>query len=96
MSDPLWVSGSKRKERKARKLERKKARANFVVEYDLAYEGGGSRWDGYYKTIWGARLDAFWQSHFPNSYGGSAEIYPYPKPAPVVKPKRKKGIFRGR
>lgn len=96
MSIPIWVSGEKKAERKRRKLEAKKRRANFVIEYDLAYEGGGGRWDGYYKTLWGARLGAFWESHFPNSWGGSAIIFPYPKPVPVEEPKRKKGIFRGR
>lgn len=97
MSDPLWTSGDKKVERKARRLEAKKRRAHFVVEYDLIYDGGSSRWNGYYMTYWGARLGAFWESHFPNSWGGSAVIYPYPKPVPppVEKPK-KKGIFRGR
>lgn len=93
---PLWKHNEKKADREFRKEEARKRRANFVVEYDLAYDGGGSRWNGYYKTYWGARAAAFWNVRFA-SWGGDAEIYPYPKPVPppTVGP-NKKGVFRGR
>lgn len=94
---PLWKSGEKQQSREERKLARQKRRAKFVVEYDLAYDGGGSRWNGYYRTYTGARAAALWNLHV-SSWGGSAEVYPYPKPTPppTVGPPKKKGIFRGR
>ena len=98
MSDPLWTAGDKKAERRARRLEVKKRRAQFVVEYNLAYEGGGGRWNGYYKTYWGARLAAFKEVHI-SSWGGSAELFPYPKPVPPPEKtkKRMKGLlFNGR
>ena len=101
---PLWKSGEKKAAREFRKLERQKHRAKFVVEYDLIYEDGDKiRWDGYYRTYTGARAAIFWNLYF-GSWGGSAEIYPYPTPVPppTVGPKdpagesKLKGIFRGR
>lgn len=91
----LWVAGKAQLARAKRKVEKKKARARFVVEYDLAYDGGGNRWDGWYKTYWGARTAAFWNLHV-SSYGGSAEIYPYPKavPVPEVEENKAKGAFK--
>lgn len=51
MSTHLWVAGQAKADREWIKNETKKSRARFVVEYDLAYDGGGSRWDGYYQRI---------------------------------------------
>lgn len=95
MSIPIWSSGEKKADRRRRKLARKKLLANFIVEYDLAYEGGGGRWNGYYRTMWVARIAAWYHVHV-GSWGGSADLFPYPKPVPVEEPKRKKGMFRGR
>lgn len=98
MTEPLWRAGEKSADRKVRKLAKKKRRAKFVVEYDLVYDGGGASWKGYYRTYFGSRIAAFYNLHF-GSWGGKAELYPYPKPVPppVIPPsKRKKGIFRGR
>lgn len=85
---PLWKSGESASERMLRKLEKEKARAHFVVHYDLAYDGGGSTWKGYYKTYTGARIAALWNLHV-KSWGGSAEVfeYPYPEPIPAKGPK---------
>jgi len=44
------------------------------MEYNLAYDGGGSRFDVYYRTAFGARWSAFWHLHF-RSWGGSARLY---------------------
>lgn len=41
------------------------------VRYDLAYDGGGSRWDGYYRTLWGAKIAMIWNVRVA-SWGGSA------------------------
>ena len=97
MTEPLWRAGEKSAFRKELKLAKKKRLAKFVVEYDLAYDGGGCSWNGYYRTYSGARLAAFWNLHF-GSWGGKAELFPYPKPVPpsAAPSKRKKGIFRGR
>lgn len=43
------------------------------VDYDLAYDGGGSRWSGYYRTRTGARLSVWWNLHM-RSWGGSAKL----------------------
>lgn len=57
---------------KERKVKDKSHR-RYRVDYDLAYDGGGSRWMGYYRTSTGARIAAFWNYHFA-SWGGSAEL----------------------
>lgn len=41
------------------------------VDFDLAYDGGGGAWSGYYLTRWGAKLSAWWHVRFA-SWGGSA------------------------
>jgi len=46
----------------------------WKVEYDLAYDGGGSRWSQYYRWYWQARLMAFLNYHV-FSWGGSAVLY---------------------
>lgn len=43
----------------------------WVVHYDLAYDGGGDSWDGYYRTKFGAKISAWWNYHIA-SWGGSA------------------------
>lgn len=40
------------------------------LDCDLAYDGGGTSWKGYYKTRTGARLAAWWHYHYA-SWGGS-------------------------
>lgn len=40
------------------------------LDCQLAYDGGGSEWSGYYRTLWGARLAAWWHYHIA-SWGGS-------------------------
>lgn len=44
------------------------------VKFDLAYDGGGSRWTGYYRTRLGARISAWWHYHIA-SWGGSAVLF---------------------
>ena len=43
------------------------------VDYDLAYDGGGSRWHKYYRTRWGARI-SIWRNLNVSSWGGSAVL----------------------
>ena len=58
-----------------RKARRRRVEARrFRVHYDLAYDGGGSEWDGYYRTRAGAVLAIWWNRHV-SSWGGSAELY---------------------
>lgn len=45
----------------------------YRVDYDLAYDGGGSCWSGYYRTVMGARLASWWNRHV-SSWGGSAVL----------------------
>ena len=85
VTEPLWRYGDKHKAKEDIRLFRKKQRANFCVEYDLVYDGGGAKSIGYYRTYWGARFGAFLNLHF-RSWGGSAELFPYPKPIPKVSP----------
>lgn len=82
MTKALWRSGETKKERRERALQKKTDRSNYRVHYDVAYDGGGSEFDEYYKTKLGARISAFFHLHF-RSWGGSAELYPHPMPVPV-------------
>jgi hypothetical protein len=43
----------------------------WVVEYDLMYDGGSSKWHGYYKAKWHAKMDAWYHVHVA-SWGGTA------------------------
>ena len=43
------------------------------IHYDLSYDGGGSRWTGYYRTRTWAKVCAFVETHI-RSWGGSAEL----------------------
>jgi hypothetical protein len=45
----------------------------WYVFYDLAYDGGGSKWVGYYKTKRGAKLAAWWNVNM-SSWGGTAVL----------------------
>lgn len=51
-----------------------KSDRRWHVDYDLAYDGGGDVWVGYYHTIFGARIAAFWNEYIA-SWGGSAVLY---------------------
>lgn len=54
--------------------KRDKSRRRFRVRYDLAYDGGGCLWDGYYRSRVGAAIAIFWNMHVA-SYGGSADLF---------------------
>lgn len=43
------------------------------VDYDLAYDGGGSQFSQYYRTKFGARFSIWRQMHVA-SWGGSAKL----------------------
>lgn len=45
----------------------------WMVEYDLAYDGGGSRWKGYYRAKWWAKVCAFYNVRI-GSWGGTAVL----------------------
>lgn len=45
----------------------------YRVRYDLAYDGGGAAWIGYYRTLRGARVAVWWNRNVA-SWGGIAEI----------------------
>ena len=82
MVKPLWVAGESKKRKQARRLRKKMARSNYRIRYDLAFDGGGSVFDEYYKTRTGALISSFFWRHV-RSWGGSAYLYPHPMPVPV-------------
>lgn len=69
----VWVAGQKRTAR-AELRETRRARRRYRMHYDLAYDGGGSEFDQFYRTRFGARWSAFWHLHL-RSWGGSAQLY---------------------
>jgi hypothetical protein len=71
-----YEAGKRKRERQARRLERHRRRPWWVV-YDLAYDGGGSEWTGYYKARWQALVALWWNRHV-TSYGGEARLYENP------------------
>ena len=89
----LWSSSDKKEAKVKRRRERRMARANYRMEYDLAYDGGGSAFNEYYKTRWGARIAAFFHLHVL-SWGGSAELFPYPSPVVAMRHVKKRKFFR--
>ncbi len=56
------------------KRKRQHPERRYRVRYDLAYEGGGSQWDGYYRSLVGASVAIFYNMNIA-SYGGSAKLY---------------------
>jgi hypothetical protein len=63
------------RERHVRRRELRNQRRPWRVRFDLAYEGGGSEWDGFYRTLFGARVSILWQRSALKSYGGSAVLH---------------------
>lgn len=62
--------------RRALRKERRQARREmrrWAVDYDLAYDGGGSTFTSYYRTRGGAKIAAFWNAHIA-SWGGTAVL----------------------
>lgn len=55
------------------RVKNNKMGRRYWVEYDLAYDGGGSRWTGYYKWLWIARIAMFYNVRI-GSWGGSAKL----------------------
>lgn len=53
--------------------KRDKSGRRWHVRYDLAYDGGGSRWVGYYRTQVGAKVAVWWNRNVA-SWGGSAQL----------------------
>jgi hypothetical protein len=53
---------------------RDKSHRRWRIEYDLAYDGGGGRWNGYYRTQLGARICAF-LNLYVLSWGGGAILH---------------------
>lgn len=54
--------------------EKGMSRRRWRVDYDLAYDGGGSRWSDYYRTRFGAKVSA-WLNVRLRSWGGSAILF---------------------
>ena len=71
---PVWVHGANARDRRRARLEYRAATRRWRMHYDLAYDGGGSEFDQYYRTRFGARWSAFWHLHF-RSWGGSAKLF---------------------
>ena len=91
----IWDNGDIRKEHiQENRLKRKMARSNFRMHYDLAFDGGGSAFDEYYRTMVGARISAFFWLHF-RSWGGSSTLYPQPMPVPAYSPRHMKNPMTG-
>lgn len=63
------------KERKVRDVSHRRWR----LDCHLAYDGGGSEWSDYYRTLWGAKIAAFMHHHV-FSWGGSIELIDTFKP----------------
>lgn len=53
------------KERKVRDVSHRRWR----LDCELVYDGGGGKWRGYYRTLWGAKIAAWFHYHIA-SYGG--------------------------
>lgn len=49
-------------------------RRRYRVDYDLAYDGGGARWTGYYRFATSARLAMVW-NRWIASWGGTAILH---------------------
>lgn len=70
MSDqPVWTNDWPRRARPQHNSARR-----WRVDYDLAYDGGGTRFTLYYRTRFGARWAAFWHEHV-RSWGGTVKLY---------------------
>jgi hypothetical protein len=53
-------------------MTKSKTDRRWRVVYNLAYDGGGSgEWNGYYRTLMGARIAKWWNVHI-SSWGGTA------------------------
>lgn len=48
-------------------------RRRWLVEYKLAYDGGGSEWEKRYRTLFGAWVAMVWNQYVA-SWGGTAII----------------------
>lgn len=57
------------KEKKPRGVSHRRWR----IDAYLAYDGGGTGWTDYYRTLWGAKIAAWYHYHLA-SYGGSIEL----------------------
>jgi hypothetical protein len=57
---------------KPKRIKDKSGR-RWHVAYDLAYDGGGSRWTGHYRTWIGARIAIAFNLGFA-SWGGTAAL----------------------
>lgn len=58
---------------KPTKINRKSNR-RYRVAYELCYDAGWAKWNGYYRTPFGARISIFYNTHV-NSWGGTAKLY---------------------
>lgn len=58
-------------------MEKNEHTCRWRVDFDLAYDGGGSSWTQYYRTKIGARISMLWNCHVA-SWGGSAELKEVP------------------
>jgi hypothetical protein len=56
------------------KKQKTESNRKWAVDYDLAYDGGGSAWTGNYRTKTGAKIALFY-NRFIASWGGSAKLY---------------------
>lgn len=52
---------------------RDKSGRRFHVAYDLSYDYCNSQWTGYYRTLIGAHVAAWWNVHVL-SWGGTADL----------------------
>lgn len=68
----LYPKPRREEVRRLKQLYREKRK--WRVEYDLNYDGGSSIWTGYYRTLIGAKLLAFYNIRIA-SWGGTADLY---------------------
>ncbi len=56
------------------RVKRTHPERRWHVRYDLAYDGGGGEWVGYYRSLLGAKIAVWWNRNIA-SWGGTAEIW---------------------
>jgi hypothetical protein len=65
----------------------------YEVRYDLAYDSGGSRWTGRYRTLLGARIAKSWNLNVV-SWGGLAALVDLLDQGPVRRRIQRRGRRR--
>lgn len=65
-------------------LKKPKSDRRWRVVYNLAYDGGGGYWNGYYRTKLGAQVARWWNTHIASWGGNTLLIDQNEYRAPVI------------